>query len=130
MPDLSDERTVEVLKALAHPVRLGIIRLLVEQAAFGGDGPSCCVGRDVCVCEITRAFDLSAATISHHLRILREAGLVTADRRGVWIHYAVRPQALTEVAAFLVALADGGLVGATPVSHTLQSACCGEGSTS
>ena len=129
MIDLSDERTVEVLKALAHPVRLGIVRLLADKAAFGLDDPTCCADREVCVCHITDAFDLSAPTISHHLRILREAGVVTAERRGVWIYYAVRPDALREVARDLTVLADRPGATPLPAFQTSEPAHCGEGST-
>lgn len=64
------------LKALADPTRLRMLDLLVEQP------------EPLCVCEITDQFDLRQPTISHHLRILREAGLITSDKRGVWSYYA------------------------------------------
>ena len=64
------------LRALADPTRLRILDLLIQQ------------GDALCVCDITAQFDLHQPTISHHLRILREAGLIHGDRRGVWSYYA------------------------------------------
>jgi ArsR family transcriptional regulator len=66
-------------KALGHPVRLQIVELL---SRYGGE---------VCVCEIERHFALTQPTISHHLKVLREAGLVDADQRGLWVYYHLRP---------------------------------------
>jgi ArsR family transcriptional regulator len=66
-------------KALSHPVRVQIVDLL---SRFGGE---------VCVCEIERHFDLTQPTISHHLKVLREAGLIDGDQRGMWIYYRVMP---------------------------------------
>jgi len=70
------------LRAAADPTRLGVLQLLAAAKA------------PVCVCDITARFRLSQPTISHHLRILRRAGLVSASRRGIWAHYAVRPAGL------------------------------------
>ena len=64
-----------VFKALADPVRL---RLLSIIASAGGE---------MCVCDITPQFDVSGPTISHHLKVLREAGLVDCERRGTWVYY-------------------------------------------
>ena len=66
-----------ILKALADGSRLAILRLIAAQSEA------------ICACEIVARFDLSQPTIAHHLRVLREAGLITAERRGVWVHYAV-----------------------------------------
>jgi ArsR family transcriptional regulator len=63
------------LKALADPTRLGLLDLLAQQPGV------------LCVCELTARFDLHQPTISHHLRILRQAGLVTFEKRGVWAYY-------------------------------------------
>jgi ArsR family transcriptional regulator, arsenate/arsenite/antimonite-responsive transcriptional repressor len=68
-------------KALADPTRVAIVNRL--------SGADC-----VCVCDLTEAFDLSQPTISHHLRILREAGLVEASRRGTWAYYRLVPEAV------------------------------------
>ncbi|MEU7769589.1 metalloregulator ArsR/SmtB family transcription factor [Nocardia sp. NPDC049190] len=79
-------------KALADPARLRLLSLI---AAAGG--------QEVCVCELTPAFDLSQPTISHHLKVLRGAGLLTSQRRGTWVHYRVVPEALQRLADALVA---------------------------
>lgn len=76
------DRLVTTYKALGDPTRLGIFRLIAAQDA------------DVCVCDITDRFDVSQPTISHHLRVLRDAGLVTVTRRGVWAYYGVDPSGM------------------------------------
>ncbi len=65
-------------KALADPVRLRLLSLIAARA-----------GGEVCVCDLTEAFTLTGPTISHHLRVLREAGLVDCERRGTWVYYWV-----------------------------------------
>lgn len=79
-----------VFRALADPVRLRLLSLIASHP----DG-------EVCVCELTGAFALSAPTISHHLKVLRQAGLLTADRRGTWIYYRARPETLQVAAGAL-----------------------------
>jgi len=79
------------LTALADPTRLRIVNLLAQHEAL-------------CVCEIEAAFDLGQPTISHHLRILRDAGLVNVDRRGTWAYYSLVRPALKEVVEDLLAL--------------------------
>jgi ArsR family transcriptional regulator len=85
-----------VLAALADPVRLRIISMLV--AAPGGRS---------CGCDLEAPLGLSQPTVSHHLKVLREAGLVVGEREGRWVHYRVVPARLTEIGA---ALAPGVLV--------------------
>lgn len=70
-------------KALGDPVRLRLLSLIASHQ-----------GGEACVCELTVAFQLSGPTISHHLRVLREAGLIEGERRGTWIYYRVVPEAL------------------------------------
>ena len=77
-------------KALGDPVRLRLLSLIAARA-----------GGEVCVCELTNAFTLTGPTISHHLKVLREAGLVDSERRGTWVYYRLHPQALTQLAALL-----------------------------
>src|SRR5262245_23232475 len=72
-------------KALGDPVRLRLMSMI----ASAPDG-------EVCVCELTPGFELSGPTISHHLKILREAGLVDAERRGTWVYYRPRPDILRQ----------------------------------
>jgi ArsR family transcriptional regulator len=76
------DRTHAVLKALADPTRLDIFRRIAA-----GKGP-------VCVCRLVERFPVSQPTISHHLRVLREAGLVTVEKRGTWSWFAVAPGGL------------------------------------
>lgn len=77
-------------KALSNPVRL---RLLARIA--------CHQGGEACVCDVTDPGEVSPPTISHHLKVLREAGLITAERRGTWIYYRVEPAALADLANIL-----------------------------
>ena len=65
----------QVFKALADPVRLRLLSMIAGAA-----------GGEACVCELTVGFDVSGPTISHHLKVLREAGLIEGDRRGTWIY--------------------------------------------
>ena len=81
------EQVAPLLKALADPVRLRLVSLIA--ASPGGEA---------CVCDLNDAFDLTQATISHHLKVLHSAGLLDRDKRGVWVYYAVRPAALAAVA--------------------------------
>jgi ArsR family transcriptional regulator len=83
------QRMATIAKALGDPVRLQLVDVLRKHA-----------GR-VCVCELVPLFDLSQPTISHHLKVLREAGLVGSERRGLWAYYYVVPDALEELTAWL-----------------------------
>ncbi len=80
------------LKALAHPVRLEILAILGR------------AGRPVCVCELEAGLPVKQPTVSHHLRLLREAGLVDCQQQGVWAYYSVRPEGLAELWSRLAAL--------------------------
>jgi ArsR family transcriptional regulator len=77
-------------KALGDPVRLRLLSLI---AARGGG--------EVCVCELTDAFDVTGPTISHHLRVLREARLIDCERRATWVYYWIVPSALAAMSALL-----------------------------
>ena len=81
------ERIAPLLKALADPVRLRLLSLVAAHA-----------GGEACVCDLAEAFDLSQPTISHHLKVLHEIGLLDRNKRGVWVYYTVRPTALSAVA--------------------------------
>jgi ArsR family transcriptional regulator len=85
------EALARVLKALADPVRLRLLSMIA--GAERGEA---------CVCELTVGFDVSGPTISHHLKVLREAGLIEGERRGTWIYYRVLPQALEAAATALM----------------------------
>jgi ArsR family transcriptional regulator, arsenate/arsenite/antimonite-responsive transcriptional repressor len=84
------EQVVPLLKALADPVRLRLISLVASH-----------LGGEACICDLNEAFDLSQPTISHHMKVLHEAGLVDRDKRGVWVYYRVRPQALASLGALI-----------------------------
>jgi ArsR family transcriptional regulator len=77
------------LKALAHPVRLQMVELLSR------------LGGEVCVCDIEAQFDLAQPTISHHLKVLRQAKLIDCEPRGVWLYYYTRPEAITQLQALV-----------------------------
>jgi ArsR family transcriptional regulator len=79
-----------LLKALADPVRLRLMSLVLSHE----DG-------EACVCDLTDAFELSQPTISHHLKVLHEAGLLDRQKRGVWVYYAARREALDSIAALI-----------------------------
>ena len=83
------ERMASVAKALGDPIRLQLVDVLRKHAG------------KVCVCELVPLFDLSQPTISHHLKVLREAGIVASERRGLWAYYYVLPDALKEFTAWL-----------------------------
>ncbi len=84
------ERIAPLLKALADPVRLRLLSLVASHA----DG-------EACVCDLNDAFDLSQPTISHHLKVLHEVGLLDRSKRGVWVYYAVRREALADLGALI-----------------------------
>ena len=79
-----------LLKALADPVRLRLLSLVASHE----DG-------EACICELNDAFDLSQPTISHHMKVLHDTGLVSRDKRGVWVYYQIRPQALASLSALI-----------------------------
>jgi ArsR family transcriptional regulator len=58
-------------------------------------------GGEICVCDITPAFEISGPTISHHLKVLKESGLVTAERRASWVYYRARPDLMRQLSALL-----------------------------
>jgi ArsR family transcriptional regulator len=84
------ERVTPLLKALADPVRLRLLSLVASHA-----------DQEACVCDLTGAFELSQPTISHHLKVLHESGLLDRTKRGVWVYYSVRTDALRDLAALI-----------------------------
>ena len=82
-------RMAEVAKALGDPIRLQLVDVLRRHAG------------KVCVCELTPLFDVSQPTVSHHLKVLRDAGLVGVERRGLWAYYYVNPEATKELEQWL-----------------------------
>ena len=83
------ERMASVAKALGDPIRMQLVDVLRKHAG------------KVCVCELVALFDLSQPTVSHHLKVLREAGIVGSERRGLWAYYYVEPDALKELSGWL-----------------------------
>jgi ArsR family transcriptional regulator, arsenate/arsenite/antimonite-responsive transcriptional repressor len=84
------ELVAPLLKALADPVRLRLMSLVASHP-----------GGEACVCDLNEAFDLSQPTISHHLKVLHEAGLLNREKRGVWVYYRARTQALASLATLI-----------------------------
>jgi ArsR family transcriptional regulator, arsenate/arsenite/antimonite-responsive transcriptional repressor len=83
------ERIAAVAKALGDPIRLQLVDVLRKHAG------------KVCVCELVPLFDLSQPTVSHHLKVLREAGVVGSERRGLWAYYYVHPDSLEVLRTWL-----------------------------
>src|SRR5262245_14367671 len=90
MPAEDAAALAPAFKALGDPVRLQLMSMI----ASAPDG-------EICVCDLTPAFDLSGPTISHHLKVLREAGLVDAERRATWVYYRPRHDRLRLLSALL-----------------------------
>jgi ArsR family transcriptional regulator len=91
-PDVEREqaqRMAAIAKALGDPVRLQLVDVLRKHAG------------KVCVCELVPLFDLSQPTVSHHLKVLRQAGIVGSEREGLWAYYYVIPDALKELSTWL-----------------------------
>jgi ArsR family transcriptional regulator len=91
-PDVEREqaqRMAQIARAIADPIRIQLLDVLRKHA-----------GR-VCVCELVPLFDVSQPTVSHHLKVLRDAGLVESEKRGLWAYYYVRPGAIDELAGWL-----------------------------
>jgi ArsR family transcriptional regulator len=90
---LSAEQAGQVaplLKALGDPVRLRLMSLVASRP-----------GGEACVCDLAGDFDLSQPTISHHLKVLHEEGLLDRDKRGVWVYYKVRSQAMASLGTLI-----------------------------
>jgi ArsR family transcriptional regulator, arsenate/arsenite/antimonite-responsive transcriptional repressor len=87
----------QVFRALGDPVRLRLVSLIGARE-----------GGEICVCDLTSAFDLTQPTISHHLKVLREAGLIDSERRGTWVYYRLVPAALERMAELLSVPAGAG----------------------
>jgi ArsR family transcriptional regulator len=84
------EQVAPLLKALADPVRLRLMSLVASHPSG-----------EACVCDLSDAFDLSQPTISHHLKVLHESGLLDREKRGVWVYYRARAQALASLGALI-----------------------------
>lgn len=84
------ERTARTLKALADPARLRLLSIIAAHE-----------GGEACVCDLTEPVGLSQPTVSHHLKVLTEAGFVTREKRGVWAYYTLVPDAVRQLTAHL-----------------------------
>lgn len=78
-----------LFKAIGHPVRVKMLDIILRAQ------------EGICVCDVEASFDLSQPTISHHLKILREAGLVEAEQRGLWVYHRIKPETFALVRRFL-----------------------------
>lgn len=92
MPEPDRERLLATFKALADGTRLDVFRLIAAQR------------EPICACDVVDRFDVSQPTIAHHLKVLRQAGLITSTRRGIWAYYAVDPAGERELALVATAL--------------------------
>ncbi len=90
LDDQQSARLAVMFKALADPVRLRLLSLVASHP-----------GGQACVCDISATFDVSQPTISHHLKVLRSAGLLDCERRGTWVYYWVIPSALQQLSSVL-----------------------------
>ena len=84
-----------LLKAVADPVRLRLLSMIGSH-----------VGGEACVCDLTDAFDLTAPTISHHLKVLRTAGLIGSERRGTWVYYWIIPETVNKLGTLFAPLTE------------------------
>jgi ArsR family transcriptional regulator len=87
------ERLAAVLKAVAEPTRLRLLSLVAAHP-----------GQEACICDLTAPVSLSQPTVSHHMRVLTDAGLLTREQRGKWAYYRVIPGALEALSAALTSL--------------------------
>lgn len=83
------EHFASIFKAMSHPVRVKMLDII--QCAQG----------EICVCDVESCFDLTQPTISHHLKILRDAGLIESEQRGLWVYHRIRPDTVAAVQHFL-----------------------------
>lgn len=95
---MDEEQAVElarVFKALGDPVRIRLLSMIASRS-----------GGEICVCDLPPAFDLSQPTISHHLKLLKQAGLIDSERRGTWVYYRLVPETTDRLAAVLTRPAE------------------------
>jgi ArsR family transcriptional regulator, arsenate/arsenite/antimonite-responsive transcriptional repressor len=90
LPEAGAGELAALFKAVADPVRLRLLSLI-----------ACHEGGESCVCDLLDAFDMTAPSVSYHLKILREAGLISSERRGTWVYYRVNPDVMARMSAVL-----------------------------
>lgn len=103
---------IRLLSALADPTRLAIVRQLAQDT-------------ETCACDFTACCDVGQPTVSHHLRVLREAGIVTSERRGQWIYYRLAPDVAERLGALARTLIPGGLTTVSDLVARRQTAKAG-----
>ena len=91
LPEAGAQELALLFKAVADPVRLRLLSLI-----------ACHDGGESCVCDLLDAFDMTPPSVSYHLKILRDAGLISSQRRGTWVYYRVNPDVMTRMSAVLV----------------------------
>ncbi|WP_082599928.1 ArsR/SmtB family transcription factor [Nocardioides sp. Soil777] len=102
MSEKQAARLAPLLKAIADPVRLRLLSMVLSHE-----------GSEACVCDLTPAFALSQPTISHHLKVLHEAGLLDREKRGVWVYYQAKPEAMEAMRGLF-----------TPITATSAAGAC------
>ena len=100
---------VRLLQALADPTRLEIVRRLAAV-------------EELCACDFTTCCGLSQPTVSHHLKVLREAGVVSAERRGTWVYYRLEPAAVARLGRLVAMLSAGSLDSGSAAARPLPVA--------
>lgn len=105
----SADPDIQLLAALADPTRLEILRELAGAP-------------EVCACDFTSCCDVSQPTVSHHLKVLRDAGAVTSERRGNWVFYRIAPDLTERLGAIAQGLLPGGLMQVSPLGARAQAA--------
>ena len=101
MSEAQADQVAPLLKAIADPVRLRLLSMVLSHT-----------GSEACVCDLTPAFDLSQPTISHHLKVLHDAGLLDREKRGVWVYYQARPEAMRALMGLFETVAVPATAGA------------------
>ena len=105
----STDPDIQLLAALADPTRMEILRELAGAP-------------EVCACDFTSCCDVSQPTVSHHLKVLRDAGAVTSERRGNWVFYKIAPNLNERLGAIAQGLMGGGLIQISPLGARAQAA--------
>ena len=102
----SSDPDIQLLSALADPTRMEILRELAGAP-------------EVCACDFTSCCDVSQPTVSHHLKVLRDAGAVTSERRGNWVFYRISPNLIERLSGIAQTLVPGGII---PIAALKRSA--------
>jgi ArsR family transcriptional regulator len=98
LPQAGAEELASLFKAVADPMRLRLLSLI-----------ACHDGGESSVCDLLGAFDMTAPSVSYHLKLLREAGLISSERRGTWVYYRVNPGVMARMSAVLAPSAAQGV---------------------